>query len=238
MFPVTRRRLLKVFGLSGALAAIPFNHLSPLSIATADADADVGEAYAGFLLLPAGTPSPSTIRPPKYGAPIVCGLGGQKATAHSSDFAHHSDAGKYAKLPLYSIANLPATLRPAGGSTIEYEWGEIFVASLSYQSFNATTGAWEGGVSVWVQTDFPDPYPFWYDASAAVGSPGWPEKVAFLPSPGLQVASGWGLDGQRLGYTYYWIKNKLLYWLRVENYPTESSAQALATSLTSLTSLN
>lgn len=219
----TRQQLLKVLGLSGALLALPMEHLGLGRTGVAQADTNVGEAYAGFLLLANGTSVPSTVRPPRHGQPIVCGLGGQAATARSYAFDRHADVAKQAGLSLYALGNIASTLQPTGGSLITYEWGEPFVASLNYH-----------GASVWVQTDFSQPYPFWYDASATAGSPGWPEKVDFLPTPGLQVPSGFGPAGQRIGYTYYWIKDRLLYWLKVENNTSESVAQALAQSLTPL----
>jgi len=52
-----------------------------------------------------------------------------------------------------------------------------------------------------------------------------PEKVSYLPSPGILWPTG-------LGYLFLWIKDGVLYRLQVENKPTAQEAQAIAGLLT------
>lgn len=233
---LTRRQVLKILGLSSVLAGTPFDRLLHVGASVdAASTADIGELYAGFLLLPNGTPLPSAVQFPPFGIPIVCALDGQGTTAISTHFDTHADVRKNVHVPLYTFSNVPSSLRPAGGDVIEYEWGTLYTASLAFQSYNAATGTWDGGVSLWAVTEFPQPFPFWFDPASAPGDTGWPEKVTFLPTPGLRVASGLGIDGRRLGYVFYWMNNAVLYWLRMENTPSHDEAQALAASLVTLT---
>lgn len=51
-----------------------------------------------------------------------------------------------------------------------------------------------------------------------------PEKVSYLPSPGILWPTG-------LGYLFLWIRNGVLYRLQVENSPTAQQAQSIASSL-------
>ncbi len=232
---LTRREILKTIGTSGVVLGTPLSRLfrasSSADAAGASADPAAGELYAGFLLLPDGAPVPSTVQPSRFGTPIVCGLGGKPATARSMHYGTHTEVAKNAAVPLYSPSHLPPTLRPAGGDIIEYEWGGVFTASLDFETYQSDSNTWGGGeVSLWAETEFPRPYPFWMTSIAGVP----PKKVGFLPAPGLQVASGMGSSGRRLGYTFYWIDNGFLHWLRVENYSSEDEAQALATTLTRL----
>jgi hypothetical protein len=238
---VTRRRLLKAAAISGLAAWFHIDVFrGPLQ---AQADAAGGEPYSGFLLLPSGAPIPAAVTPPKYGVPIVCGVGGDLlATASgaetvvvSKQFGTHHETARFSGIPLYTLNSLPSKIQPLSGAALGYEWGVIATTTLNFQSYDTQAGTWKPGLSIWAQTQFPRPFPIWYPESGSLDATGWPEKVGFLPAPGLRIASGVGPAGKRLGYTFYWIMQDVLYWLIVEDYSSRDEAQALASTLAPLT---
>lgn len=187
----SRRDILRKTGLASLLASIPIDSVRRLSLALAATDdSAVGELYAGFLLLPEGTPSPPQVVYPMPGPPIVCGVAGEKTTAISQVFNTHDQLRRASGIPLYSINALPSYIQPDGGYIIEQEWGSVFFVLLGYNVHNANTGAWEAGLSLSAQPTFPQPFPFWYGPSPTsvdgIARGIWPQKVGMLPSPGLR----------------------------------------------------
>ncbi|GER90765.1 hypothetical protein KDW_49270 [Dictyobacter vulcani] len=78
--------------------------------------------------------------------------------------------------------------------------------------------------TLWAEPDVPRPFPFFYgkahDAYAVV-----PEKVNFLPTPGLMVSN------QRIKQTtFYWIQQRTYYRLTVHDVST-NEAKTIASSL-------
>jgi hypothetical protein len=196
---------------------------------TPNLQALLGELYAGFVLLIEGAPLPDFVIPSRNGIPIVCGVGfgrgGPKATAVTKNIDTPQNLARMARLPLYTLGKLPDSFRPAGGYQIEHESGEVFGASVNFDSYNAKTENWEGSVGIWAQPDFPHPYPLW---SSVPAEPDLPavilEKVDFLPSRGIMVST-------QDGYVFYWIENDVFYTLRAEHNPTRKEIRKLVDSL-------
>lgn len=182
------------------------------------------EEYAGFLLLPEGTPVPSFVRYPERGIPVFCGLGDAEITAVSQSLTGAEDLVKELGFAVYTFRELPKGLRPIGANLIRYKTGEVYAASVNFGSFDQSDYN-RGTVSITAQPDFPRPFPL---RSYAPVEPGGPavilQKVGFLPSPGIMIAT-------HKGYVFYWIERDILYTLSAEHSPSREEIQALVGSL-------
>ncbi len=189
----------------------------------------LGEIYAGFLLLPDGAPVPPNVKYPERGMPTFCGVGagrgGPTPTAVSKSFSTAAEMAREVDFPVYTFSKLPERLRPAGANLIRHETGEVFAALVDFQSHNGRSGDWETTVSIWVQPEFPRPFPLWSSDPVEPGGPAVVlEKVDFLPSPGVMVAT-------RQGAVFHWIRNDILYTLIAELGPSREEALALVSLL-------
>lgn len=182
------------------------------------------EEYAGFLLLPEGTLVPSFVRYPERGIPVFCGVGDAEIAAVSQSLTGAEDLVKQLGFPIYTFRELPNGLRPIGANLIRYKTGEVYAASVNFGSFDQSNNS-RGMVSITAQPDFPRPFPLRSSASVEPGGPAVIlQKVSFLPSPGIMVAT-------YKGYIFFWIEEDILYTLLAEHSPSREEVQALAGSL-------
>lgn len=187
-----------------------------------------GELYAGFLLLPDGAPLPAFVRPPQIGIPIFCGVGvgkgGPRPTAVTSSLKTVTDLQSETDFPIYTFGKLSQEFQPGAVNLIKHTTGEIYAASVIFESIHQDRQS-QGIVSITTQPDFPRPFPLW---SCSPVEPDGPavilEKVDFLPSPGIVVAT-------LLGFVFHWIEKDVLYTLLAEYNPSREEATLLASSL-------
>ena len=237
---LTRRDFIKILAAMGSLVLLPplnrlkrlypFNRASSLEqSATLAQTSPLGEFYAGFLLLPDGTPVPPIVKYPERGMPTFCGVGtgrdGPEPTAVVKSFSTVTGLAREVAFPVYTLSKLPEGLRLAGANLIQHKTGEVFAAVVDFQSHNRRSGGWETTVSIWAQPEFPRPFPLWPSDPVEPGGPAVIlEKVGFLPSPGVMVATPQGTG-------FHWIKDDILYTLIAENGPSLQETLALASLL-------
>lgn len=187
-----------------------------------------GELYAGFLLLPEGASIPAFVRPPEMGIPIFCGVGvgrgGPRPTAMSKSLSTVADLKKEVGFPIYTLGGAFRGLDPSAVNLIKHETGEIYAASVIFESIDKDRQSSEI-VSITAHPDFSRPFPLW---SCNPVEPDGPviilEKVDLLPSAGILVAT-------LQGYVFQWIEKDILYTFLAENNPTREDAELLARSL-------
>jgi hypothetical protein len=214
---LSRRQVLKALGASGTLLFTPLNKVFDVSSADSIAQADTTTTYSGFILLPADAQAPTFIKGPPLGFPKVCGLGDQRATALSSHFNDHGALVQSTNVPLYELTKLPPSASAADGYTIQFDWGGLFCASLDYRAPNPS-GKTVSVATLYAQTQFPSPYPFWEETGIQV------KRVDFLPVPGIQIAT-------IVGFNFYWISKDVFYQLTLKSNPPLSQATDVASSL-------
>ena len=113
----------------------------------------------------------------------------------------------------------------AGANLIRYKTGGVFAAVVDFQSQNGSSRDWETTVSIWAQPEFPRPFPLWSSDPVEPGGPAVIlEKVGFLPSPGVMVAT-------QQGVALHWIKNDVFYTLIAELGLSREETLALASLL-------
>jgi len=143
----------------------------------------------------------------------------------SKSLSTAADLAKEVDFPVYTFSKLPEGLRPIGANLIRHKTGEVFATSVDFQSYNKETDGWETRVSIWAQPDFPRPFPLWSSDSVEPGGLAVVlEKVDFLPSPGIMVAT-------QQGYVFHWIEKDVLYTLIAEADLSHEDALALVLSL-------
>lgn len=199
----------------------------PVSRPVNSTHVDVGELYAGFLLLPDGAPLPDFVAPSVFGAPIMCsvGMGGPRPTAISESFNTADELANSIDISVYTFRPTPERLRPIGANLVKHETGELYMTSVDFQSFNEQVGEWETAVYISGYPDAPFPFPLWSTASVELDGPVTVlEKVDYLPSPGILVAT------QR-GHILHWIEHKVLFTLVVEHTKSRDAIQPLINSL-------
>ena len=222
---LTRRDFIKILAaMSGSVLLSPLSRLKGLysfngessleQSATLPQTSPLGEFYAGFLLLPDGAPVPPTVKYPERGMPAFCGVGagrdGPEPTAVITSFSTVTDLAREVAFPVYTLSTLPGGLRLAGANLIRHETGEVFAAVVDFQSQNRRSRDLETTVSIWAQPEFPRPFPLWSSDPVEPGGPAVIlEKVSFLPSPGVMVATPQGA-------VFHWIKDDILYTLIAE----------------------
>lgn len=224
----SRRHFLKgaVGGLGGMLAArvagfFPeaqpllaraTHEVVPISRPVTPAQVDVGELYAGFLLLPEEIPVPAFVKYPLLGPPILCGVGQKEPqlTGYSRLFTSVEEIAASLDFPIYTLSNLPTEFQSRGGSIIWHNTGEIYAASVHFEVYNKESNLWETVVSIWAQPEYPKPYPLWWRAPVEPDGPAITlNKIDSLPTLGIRS------DSQQ-GNVFYWIKDDILYTLAQE----------------------
>lgn len=213
---LTRRDFIKFTSLVGGVVLNPFQRLgSRLGIGLdVGEEVAVGELYAGFVLLPEGTPIPSFVEFPKKGSPNECGVGvgwgGIKPNAVSRFFDNEEGLAAEIKFPIYTLDDIPAELTPARAYMLSDETGEVYGAALGFDAFNIESGYWECVVSLWAQPKFPRPIPLYFrDPIESGDSVGFLEKINYLPTLGIRTQT-------QEGFIYYWIENNIFYTLAVD----------------------
>lgn len=230
---LTRRTFIKTLAAVGGVILTPFDWLNRRGVFTLShiQAPSVGELYAGFLLLPERAPIPPIVEYPEPGVPLVCGVGNDqrrlKPTSVSRSLTSAADLAREVNFRIYTFNQLPDGLRPRGAKLVRYTTGKVFIASVNFESFDAI-GDGKGMVSITAQPYFPRPFPL---KSSDPVEPGGPavvlEKVNFLPSPGIMVAT-------QTGYVFHWIGQDVLYTLMAEHNPSREEAQTLIGSLVSI----
>lgn len=243
----SRRHFLKgaVGGLGGVIVAHVagfFPEIEPLlaqssrevvPVAHSSGQEDsVGESFAGFFLLPEGAPIPSFIQESKRGIPVVCGIGADKggavATAITEAFSNVEDLKNVIDFPIYVLQPISENFQFLEASVLKHETGEVFSVSVSFQTYNSETDQWQSTISVWAEPDFPRPFPLYFNEPIEADVPAIVlEKVDFLPSPGIMVATA-------TGHVCHWIENGILYFLIAENSPSRSNILEIADNIIAL----
>jgi hypothetical protein len=207
----SRRQFIKTLGVLGGAVAAPFHWLGRARAAAApQVDLPPGaELYGGFLLLPEGALVPAFVQQPKLPPPNMCGVGEGKPNAVTRPFATAADLAKEVDFPVYTLGEMPNGLRPGSAFLITHNTGEVYGVSLGFETYNPNSAHWECAVSLWIQPDFPKPYPLWPSGPVeAGGSAVVLEKVDLLPAAGIRVATP-------AGYVYHWITREVFYTLAI-----------------------
>lgn len=216
----SRRQFLKgAIGILGGTVAARIAGLFPeiqlqaiettVSVTQLPTQLEVGELYAGFLLLSDGLPIPAFVVYPQLGPPVICGAGqaNPELTGYGTLYSTPEDVATTADLPIYSLDGLPAELRSRGGNVIRYNTGEVYAVSVDFELFNTEVGLWETVISIWAQPNFPRPYPLWSSEPVEPDGPAVVlEKVSLLPTPGIRTRT-------QHGDVFYWIQNDILFTL-------------------------
>lgn len=195
---------------------------------TRPAQAEDGELYAGFLLLPEYAPLPPDIKQPSI--PIYCNVDEDPARhggfADSKSFNSALDLSNAANLPLYVLSTLPDELRETEASLVQYADGTVYSAAVNYEVYDAEHDLWASVMTLDVIRNFPQPLPLWSSEPVEPGEPGiYYEKVDFLPAPGIQMETS---DG----FAFYWITNHVMYTLVIiTDLLLDSIAEELLTSV-------
>jgi hypothetical protein len=187
---------------------------------------DVGELYAGFLLLPENTQAPAFVQYPKLGVPIFCGVGdGPSPTASTISFNTDIDLVQQIDFPIYSLENLPDKLGLLGGDTVSHPTGDVYSVTIRYGINHTEKEFQECVISLWAFPDYPRPFPLWYSNIVEVNEPRVALlKVDFLPAAGIESPT-------ENGYVFYWIENDVLYSLILEPCPDIAYALTVIDSL-------
>jgi hypothetical protein len=188
---------------------------------TQPTEVDTGELYEGFLILPEHESIPDFVQPPPKGYPQLCGVGDIQATGLTNYPSSFEEFISSFSLPVITLEDIEQRSTDTFTSYItQYETGEVFFAlhQIYYIELDAL-------VSFSMQTNFASPYPVYIFNPVEEGHRAIiPEKVDFLPTPGLAVITE--------NETFLtWIQNDLLYSIH-SNRPTNfGQLHALAQSL-------
>jgi len=223
-----RRRLLQQGGALAGLALLgewihllrgPASSAAP-SVPTSKME---GELWEGFLLLPPGAPLPARVQCAP--APILCQTSDPEAEAElRGDTLPMVPWEKWASrvaFPLYAPTPLPPGFVFQGAyATVFRRSGLLFSISLAFGEAGG-----EPVVRLIAQPIHPSPYPVWPVYSPErPEEPIWPEKVFFLPRPGILLPSA-------RGHLMLWQEHGVLYMLIIEHDPHREMTIALAQSL-------
>lgn len=233
---VGRRGFLRgTLGSLGATIAARAGWLFPESrdVLTRARDATVsqppveGEIYEGFLLLPEEAPMPDFVQCAP--APILCQVDEHHDPALIGEVVSFNNLNDFKGSILFKTyipQALPFDVQFLNASLIRFaQLGDIFMAITNF----GVKDSIQPLVSVWAQLKFPRPYPVWPVrlAYSHDDGPKYPQKVTFLPSPGIMRPS---VPGHMLN----WIESDILYTLVVEHRPEREAAVNLAQSLVQL----
>ncbi|MCS6911060.1 MAG: hypothetical protein NZM11_10935 [Anaerolineales bacterium] len=134
-------------------------------------------------------------------------------------FASVAELAREMEFPLYALGEMSNGLRLGSAFLITHDTGEVYGASLGFETYNPESACWECTVSLQAYPDFPRPFPLWSRQPEKPADPAVVlEKVGFLPTPGIRVMT-------RAGYVCHWIEEHILYTLVVEPSPTIQEAK-------------
>jgi hypothetical protein len=127
--------------------------------------------------------------------------------------------------PVYSFSRLPDGLRQGGAYIASNDVGDIYGLSVSFETYDSANDLWTAAVSLWIQPDYPRPFPLWSSTPVKPGGPSVVlEKVDYLPLSGITVTTP-------LGFVCHWIEDDTLFTLIAEPSPTGQDARALVSLL-------
>lgn len=222
----SRRQFLKgILGGLGAAAAARVSGLFPegqqvlasqiKQAARQVPDHEVGELYAGFLILPHIDSLPNVLF---EGLPLD--------ERQITEFASLAEALNQIEIPLYLPSTLPNGIEFSKVSIQSYPSStEVYLVSLSYASSEIDNPY---PINISALTDFPRPYPVrpvhLFQDSGEQPELISPDRVSFTPTQGVMLPSV-------LGYVLQWIENGILYTLVSEHNPSRDAAIELVNSL-------
>jgi len=226
---ITRRDFLKIMGMMGMVVIAPVRRLN-LFLPQKIEQEIIGDLYAGFLILPDGAPVPSIVKAPQLGFPNECGVGIiSDVPDHSfttQEFRTLEEFIRDTKLSVYFLEELPKDMRLGSISGIKPINGNVYLVSLGYEAHLADTDIWQCTIWLLAQMDFPRPVPIWYSNPVEPNGPAViPEKVDFLPTPGILVKT-------QNGCVCHWIDNDILFTLVIQDFQEDFDVQAIAKKLT------
>ncbi len=232
---ISRRSFVRGMAAVATVVLLPVDKLiSPRPAAAVSVQGQAtgeGELYAGFLLLPAYAPVPSFVEPPRLGKPVFgdTAQGANVDRAATTYVESEQLIPREIGAPFYTFADLPAVFHPGRPILVRHSSGEPYRAVAGFLQRRQGADHDECTVSIDTLLQIPKPFPFWSAPPGARGTPlGIPEKVDFLPSPGIAVQSA-------LGYLFLWIERDILYSVRVEYGCTFEEARQLLGRLTRVT---
>lgn len=218
---LSRRRLLVSAGLAGGAALSLsadklFAALEPSTLPM------TGKAIGDFIMLPDGAGLPHEVVPARRLPPDLCIVGeaDDRQTAISEPASSPKELATKSGLSLYA-----PELTWSNGGVMSYPDGEVYAATMSFDSYDAESGALETNVTLTAVTNFQRPLPLW-EANAV--EPGGPSvrlrEASFLPAPGVMVKSA-------VGFVFHWITNGTYYMMTVDNHASLREAQRIVASL-------
>ncbi|MCA9996850.1 MAG: hypothetical protein KDE56_13920 [Anaerolineales bacterium] len=199
------------------------------------ADINIGELYAGFLLLPEGIPTPSFVQDYRYGVPTMCGVGvaGEGLEQYKKIGANHVNLNSALELasegdfPVYTLRldEPDSRLQASGATLIRHGTGELFGGWVTFEAFSEELKASYAAVSILAQVDYPQPFPLWFSKPVESSDLGVTlEKVNFLPGgSGILIPA-------LLGFSLHWIQQGVYYAMIADRF-SEFEAHNLASKL-------
>ena len=190
---------------------------------------DVGELYSGFLLLPEGIDASPYVDYPSIGTPQFCGAGdGASPTVVSNSFKTVGELASTVDFPIYvvhDVSDIPISLVAKDIYATKYITGEIYSTTIYYHAVFEGEKVSEGQIFLWAYPVFPKPYPMWNSEPVEVdGFSFIPERVDFLPRPGLMSTSS-------QGFVFYWIEKDVLYNMIMEPFSNIQDAKLIVNRL-------
>lgn len=226
---ITRRDFLKIMGAMGMMVIGPVRRLN-LFLPQKIEQEIIGDIYAGFLILPDGAPVPSIVKAPQLGFPNECGVGlVSDVPEHlftTQEFRTLEEFIGDTKLSVYSLEELPKDMRLGSISCIKTIKGDVYLVSLGYETYLAERDIWQCTIWMLAQMDFPRPVPIWHSEPVEPNGPAViPEKVDFLPTPGILVKT-------QNGCVCHWIDNDIYFTLVIQDIQEEVDVQTIVKKLT------
>jgi hypothetical protein len=212
---LSRRDFIKMIG-SFAVILTPINRLLRQTDSSLQIEEPPdGELFAGFLLLPEDAPLPNIIKKPKFGIPNECGIGLTTGMPENNFFTLQfntmKELAQKVDFPIYRLDNIQDGMKQGNISLIKTLEQDVYLVSTGYEVYNPATGIWECSIWIVEQTDFPYPVPIWQNEPVEPDVPGvLPEKVDFLPEPGVMVKT-------QSGYVFHWIESDILHTIVLES---------------------
>lgn len=221
---LTRREFIKIMGVLGTFVLSPVRRLGRWSASEVAID-PAGELFSGFILLPEGAPIPEFVIPAQLPQTKSCGMvEGLEESLHDA-FLENLDTLTMAKdrvsFPLYDFDKLPGQLRQGKSYILSNDMGDVYRITVRYEFYDRTSDSWVTALTLWVDPDFPRPYPLWASEPVEPDGPAMVlEKVNFLPSPGVRIVT-------QEGFACFWIESDALYTLIAEPSPIGLDASKL-----------